>query len=68
MTLDTSGDVPEGMDMPFGMSGASFGHIDVSQGSMRHGAGNMAGDVFPGGGPWLGVQMPDDMSGWSNTS
>ena len=31
-TLSTSGDMPEGTDMPFGMSGASFGRVDVSQG------------------------------------
>ena len=32
MTLDTSGDVPEGMDTPFGMSGVSFECVDMSQG------------------------------------
>ena len=31
-TLGTSGDVPEGMDMPFSVSGASFGRVDASQG------------------------------------
>ena len=30
--LDMSRDVPEGMDMPFGVSGASFECIDMSQG------------------------------------
>ena len=32
MTLGTSRDMPKGMDMLFGVSRVSFGHIDVSQG------------------------------------
>ena len=30
--LGTSGDMPEGMDTPFGVSRASFGRVDASQG------------------------------------
>ena len=64
MTLGTSGDVTEGTDMPFGMSGASFGWIDVSQGSdaswgWGHGWGHVPGQ-------WTLVRGPDDVSGWSD--
>ena len=37
--------------------GVLWAHRCVTGAVTHHEAGNMAGDVFPGGGPWVGVQM-----------
>ena len=60
--VTTSGDVPEGMDMPFGMSGMSFGRINTSQGGDTSWGWEHGWGCVPGW--WTLVRGPDDVSGW----